>query len=90
MLIGKILDFLVRRRRPLKGLMLAIMAALVVMDLLVPPDYVRFPWDAMGGFGALYGFVACVLIIGLAKLLGYGLLYRDESYYRGGERHDHD
>jgi hypothetical protein len=79
--IGKFLEFLVDRRRTLRRIMYGVLALLVVLDLLIPAAYQRFPWDGIGGFGALYGFVACILIIVVSKALGYALLYRPEDYY---------
>ncbi|WP_440997676.1 hypothetical protein [Arhodomonas sp. SL1] len=85
---GKILEALVARRRPLRNAILVVMALLVVADLFKEPHYERFPWDGIGGFAALYGFVSCVLIIVVSKALGYAFLYRKEDYY--GESEDRD
>lgn len=80
-MIGKFLEHLVANRWHLRRAMYAVLAMLVVLDVLIPSKYERFPWDGIGGFGALYGFVACVLIIVVSKALGYALLYRPENYY---------
>ena len=82
MKIGKFLEFLVSKTRTLRWIMYGILALLVVLDLLTPSKYQRFPWDDIGGFGAVYGFVSCVLIIVVSKALGYALLYRSEDYYK--------
>ncbi len=79
--VGKILQYLVERSRTLSWIMLAIMAGLVVADFLAPSHYDRFFWESVPGFGAIYGFVACVVIIIVSKALGYALLYRPEDYY---------
>lgn len=79
---GSFLETLVARRHTLRRIALAAMALLVVADLLVPSGYDRFWWESVGGFGALYGLVSCVLIIVVSKALGYALLYRPEDYYR--------
>lgn len=81
MKLGRILEFLVEKRRALTWLMLVVMGVLVAVDIIVPPAYTRFPWDGVGGFAAFYGFVSCILIIVVSKALGYGLLYRSEDYY---------
>lgn len=78
---GKVLEYLVAKRRALKWLMAAVMASLIVLDALTPAKYERFPWDGIPGFGAAYGLVACILIIVVSKALGYALLYRREDYY---------
>jgi uncharacterized membrane protein len=79
--MGKFLEFLVSRTKTLRWIMFGILAVLVILDILIPAKYERFPWDDIGGFGALYGFVSCVLIIVVSKALGYALLYRSEDYY---------
>jgi hypothetical protein len=79
--MGSFLECLVKNARPLTWAVLALMALLVVADVLIPTGYGRFPFDTIGGFGALYGFVSCVLIIVVSKLLGYAFLYRPEDYY---------
>lgn len=89
MTTGKILEYLVARRRLLTRLTLGLMALLVVADVLKPSGYQRFPWDGIGGFAAFYGLASCLVIIVVSKALGYALLYRREDYYDDGdERHD--
>lgn len=80
-MIGEFLETLVRNSRLLRRVMYGVLALLVVLDVLIPTGYGRFPWDGIGGFGALYGFGACVLIIVVSKALGYALLYRRENFY---------
>jgi hypothetical protein len=41
---------------------------------------VSHPWEGFFGFYALYGFVACVLLVLLAKEMRK-LVMRDEDYY---------
>ena len=79
--MGNLLEYLVKKARPLTYAMLTLMALLVIADALIPTGYGRFPWDTIGGFGALYGLVSCVLIVVVSKLLGYLFLYRREDYY---------
>jgi hypothetical protein len=99
--LGKLLEALVNRRTLLKRLMWVVLAGLVIADLLIPSKYDRFPWESIGGFGAFYGFISCVLIVVVSKALGYLALYREEDYYgeteggrpsaaelEGKERHD--
>ena len=81
MKIGKFLEFLVSKAKTLRWIMFGILAVLVILDVIIPAKYERFPWDGIGGFGAVYGFVSCVLIIVVSKALGYALLYRPEDYY---------
>jgi hypothetical protein len=42
--------------------------------------HVHHPWEVLPGFYALYGFVACVLLVLIAKELRK-ILMRKEDYY---------
>ena len=79
--LGKLLRALVERGSLLRRIALVVLIGLVIADILVPSKYDRFPWESIGGFGAFYGFISCVLIIVVSKGLGYLALYRDEDYY---------
>lgn len=46
-----------------------------------------FGVDGWFGFGAAFGFLACLIMVIVAKGLGY-VLKRDEDYYRGQDEHD--
>lgn len=87
-MLGRWLEKLVRRGRLLSLLTLAMMAVLVLADIVLPPDYLRFPWDGIGGFAAVLGFVGCVFFIAVAKGLGTLLVYKPEDYY--GEAHERE
>jgi hypothetical protein len=82
MMIVKWLDFLVKHGQTLKWVTLAFMLGLVVIDLVLPSAYDRFVWETWGGFGALFGSLACLILIVGAKALGFGLVYRSENYYQ--------
>ncbi|MEW5965281.1 MAG: hypothetical protein AB1749_17180 [Pseudomonadota bacterium] len=58
---------------------IAILALLVALDLVVA-HHPHFGVDGTLGFGAWYGFFACVALILLAKGLGY-ILKRPDDYY---------
>ena len=79
--LGKLLEALVARRTLLTRLMWVVLAGLVIADVMIPSKYDRFPWESIGGFGAFYGFMSCVLIVVVSKALGYLALYREEDYY---------
>ena len=79
--MGRFLEFLVSKTKTLRWIMFGILVFLVILDVIIPAAYERFPWDGIGGFGAVYGFISCVLIIVVSKALGYALLYRPEDYY---------
>ncbi len=65
-------------RRVVFGLVAACVI-LAGLDLVVH-RHVSHPWEAMFGFYAVYGFVACVLLVLLAKEMRK-LLIRKEDYY---------
>ncbi len=81
MRLARFIEYLIARRSLLAVIALVLMAALVLVDIILPPAYTHFPWDAIGGFAAFFGFAACAALIFLARLLGEKLLYRDEDYY---------
>ena len=57
----------------------AICAALVLVEFVYHRHTVH-PWENLWGFYAGYGFVACVLLVLVAKELRK-LVMRDEDYY---------
>jgi hypothetical protein len=54
--------------------------ALTVFAQFLIPIKGYFGADDWFGFGAVYGFVACLLMVVVAKLLGF-VLKRKEDYY---------
>ncbi len=88
MKLAKLLDFLVAHGRALSLIMLVVMAGLVVADFANEPPYRRFAWDGVGGFAAFYGFFSCIVLIAVAKLLGYAFLYQSEDFYDDQESED--
>ncbi|MCB1757465.1 MAG: hypothetical protein KDJ38_18220 [Gammaproteobacteria bacterium] len=62
----------------------AVLAITVLAQFLI---YVKgyFVVDGWFGFGALFGFISCVVMVLTAKGLGY-VLKRDEQYYNDGDR----
>jgi membrane protein YdbS with pleckstrin-like domain len=68
-----------------RNVRLVVRALLVACVLLVGMDFVihrhtEHPWEEMFAFYAVYGFVACVLLVLLAKEMRK-LVMRDERYY---------
>ena len=57
----------------------ASLVVLLVVDLFIH-KHADFPWEAATDFFAVYGFVSCVLLIFIAKILR-SLIKRDENYY---------
>lgn len=65
-------------RRVVHGLV-GVCVILAGLDLVLH-RHITHPWEAMIGFYAVYGFVACVLLVLLAKELRK-VLIRKEDYY---------
>jgi len=52
-----------------------------VSDFLVHREHAMYIWDKIPGWGAVYGFVSCVVIILVSKFLGHHGIMQDEDYY---------
>jgi len=59
---------------------IGILALTVLAQLLIPVKG-YFGIDGWLGFGAIYGFLACLAMVLLAKALGF-VLKRQENYYK--------
>ena len=57
-----------------------IVAAILVAVEFVYDRHVYHPWESLWGFYALFGFVACWLLVEVAKLIR-AALGRDPDYY---------
>ena len=57
-------------------------AVLLAVEFVVD-RHVSHAWESLWGFYAVYGFVACVALVEIAKLLR-ALLGRDPDYYEKG------
>ncbi|MEJ2258105.1 MAG: hypothetical protein P8X98_14135 [Woeseiaceae bacterium] len=60
-----------------------VVLALTVVAQFVIPIKGHFGIDGWFGFGAVYGFLSCLAMVLVAKVLGF-LLKRDEDYYTKG------
>jgi hypothetical protein len=58
----------------------ATLGILVVLDFFIE-KHPHFPWENIPGFYALFGLLACILIVVMAKTLGHKWLMRKEDYY---------
>ncbi len=63
--------------------------ALTVLAQLVFKVKGYFGIDEWFGFGAVYGFVSCAIMVVVAKALGF-VLKRDEQYYDDALKEDGD
>jgi hypothetical protein len=59
---------------------------LFAMDLVIHRHTVH-PWESFIGFYAIYGFLACVVLVLIARELRK-LVMRDEDYYEDTEMDD--
>jgi len=58
----------------------------VILIILVLADFVvhkhtHYSWERFPGSYAVYGFLSCVVIVAVSKILGKLLLMRGEDYY---------
>ena len=65
---------------------IAVLAVLVLLQLVIKVKG-YFGVDGWLGFGAAYGFLACVAMVLVAKALGF-VLKREENYYTKDEADD--
>jgi hypothetical protein len=77
-----------RNVRRLVRALVALCALLFVADFFVH-RHVEHPWENFTGFYAIYGFVACVVLVLLARELRK-LVMRNEDYYQHGDDRDDD
>ncbi len=61
-------------------LFFAVLIILLAADFYVHKEHSYFPWDGKHFFYAAFGFVACVMVITISKILRFFLM-RDEDYY---------
>ena len=76
-------------RKVLLGLFIGC-AILVVIDVILWATgfdkHPYFRWETWPGFYAVYGFVACVLLVLISKHVLRPLVMRDEDYYESKEK----
>ena len=53
----------------------------IALPRMFPGGETHFPFEEFPGWDTLYGFVSCVAIIVVSKLLGKLWLMRGEDYY---------
>ena len=69
------------RPRTIRWLWIGFIAVLIFLVALDPLRRdAHFPLEALFGFGAWFGFLACVALILFAKALGFFLKRRDTYY----------
>ena len=58
----------------------ATLVLLVALDFVID-KHAYFTWEGIAGFSAIYGFLSCVAIVAVSKILGKLWLQRGEDYY---------
>ncbi|MCH1504178.1 hypothetical protein OAN94_05750 [Verrucomicrobiales bacterium] len=80
-------------RKVLVGLFIGC-AVLVAIDVVFwVTGFDKHPylkWETWPGFYAVYGFVACVLLVLISKHVLRPLVMRDEDYYKADSKGDDD
>lgn len=79
MILEKILEG--HGKKVFKTAVYVAMGLLVISDFIIPKHHAIFPWDEIPGFSAAYGFISCVAIIVVSKLIGKLWLQKSEDYY---------
>ena len=72
-------------QRRLRRVFYALCAALVALEVLVH-RHVEHPFEGLFAFYAVYGFVACVVLVLAAKQMRRVLMRREEYYEPGPGR----
>ena len=65
----------------LKKVGYVLLVAVFISDFLVHRDHAIYIWDKIPGWGALYGFVSCIVIIKFSKFIGHHGIMKHEDYY---------
>ncbi len=68
-----------KNRKKVRRYFYIFLGILLIVDFFIP-KHGHFPWESAPEFFAVYGFVACVSLIFVAKLLRL-LVKRKEDYY---------
>ena len=81
-MIVNIIEFFRARLKATIRICLVVLAALVVWDaLFVSKEHVHTFVERIPGFWAVFGFVACVVIIIVSKWFGHlGIMTREDYY----------
>jgi hypothetical protein len=85
----KLIEFLRNRLKTVVRVCLAILALVVLMDAIpaiVNKEHAHTGIEHFPGFWAVFGFVACVVIILFSKWFGHlGIMTREDYYERDDE-----
>ena len=62
------------------GLVLVLVVE-IVLPLVLHGGHSHFSFESFPGWGSIYGFVSCIAIIVVSKLIGKAWLMRREDHY---------
>jgi hypothetical protein len=62
-------------------LFVVVTALILVNSFFTAPDKIHFIWEKFTLFSALFGFIGCLLLIAVTKLLVKHFIQRNEGYY---------
>lgn len=82
----KMIDFIdkpenIKKMRRIFHVCLVVLVLLDVITSIFISKHPHFIWEKIPGFSAVYGFIACALIIIVSKALGKWGLMKPENYY---------
>lgn len=83
-MIARIVNYIgsPQNSKQLKKIGIAMLVIVVIADFLVHRAHPVYLWDKIPGWGAVYGFISCVLIILVSKFIGHqGGIMKKEDYY---------
>ena len=82
MKLAKLIEFLRNRLKMMIRLCLGVLALLVLVDVVfLDKEHVHTAPEHWPAFWALFGFVACVLIVIFSKWFGHAGIMTREDYY---------
>jgi uncharacterized membrane protein len=67
--------------RILRYLFLIACGVAVLLGFLIHIQHPLFRWETIPAFDAVFGFLGCILIVLISKMLGKYWLQKDEDYY---------
>jgi len=79
--IVKLIDFFRDRLPTVIKICYGVLALLVVIDVFVDKEHAHTAIEHLPGFWAVFGFIACALIIIISKWFGHlGIMTREDYY----------
>ena len=80
-MILNILEYLRKHTAALKKAFFLLLAALVVLDFILPREHAHYFVDSIYAFWTLFTLVGCFVLIKFSKGIAHMFLSKDEDYY---------